>query len=131
MTLVDRRTTRYLTAVKRVVDSYGHASNADIVNVLRQDFPNISATTVHRVTQRLYEDGEVRKAPSTIEGAIRYDSNVHAHDHFMCTMCGEIRDVALPNACRMIIQCNLDDCSISGPLTVSGICKRCSDKWKE
>lgn len=109
----------------------GHATNADIVKMLRLEYPGLSATTVHRVTQRLYEDGELRKGPKALDGSVRYDGNVSVHDHFMCNMCGNVRDVSIPQACRSIIQCNLEDCTISGPLTVSGVCKKCSEEWKE
>jgi Fur family transcriptional regulator, peroxide stress response regulator len=129
MQLADRRSTKYVKAVKRAIISMGHATNADIVKALRKEFPDLSATTVHRVTQRLYEDSELRRAPKTLDGSIRYDSNISAHDHFMCNLCGKVRDVSLPQACRSIIQCNLSDCTISGPLTVSGVCKLCSEEW--
>lgn len=131
MQLADRRTTKYVKAVKAAMSERGHATNANIVNDLRQKFPGLSATTVHRVTQRLYEDGELRKAPKSLDGAVRYDGNIEAHDHFMCNMCGEVKDVLLPQACRSIIKCNLEDCTISGPLTISGTCSKCSKKWKE
>lgn len=131
MKLADRRTTKYVTEVKRVIQLRGHASNAEIVNDLRVKFPNISATTVHRVTGRLHEDEEIRKGPTMLDGSVRYDANVEKHDHFMCTMCGNVRDVEIPKTCLSIIKCNLDDCTISGPLTISGVCKNCKAEWEE
>lgn len=131
MKLVDRRTTKYVSAVKKYIEYSGHATNAAIVKALRINYHALSATTVHRITQRLYEDGQLRRGPKALDGSIRYDSNTDKHDHFMCNLCGNVRDVVIPQAFRSIIQCNLEDCMISGPLTVSGVCKKCSDKWKE
>ncbi len=131
MKLADRRTTKYVTEVKRVVFLRGHATNAEILDELRVTYPKLSATTVHRVSQRLYEDGELGRGPKSLDGSVRYDANVDRHDHFMCTMCGQVRDVSIPQACLSIIKCNVEDCSISGPLTVSGVCNSCKKMWRE
>ncbi len=131
MKLADRRTTKYVTEVKKIVRLRGHANNAEILADLRENYPDVSATTIHRVTQRLYEDGELRKGPACLDGSVRYDSNTERHDHFMCTMCGQVRDVSIPQACLSIIKCNVEDCSISGPLTVSGVCDSCKKMWRE
>ncbi len=129
MQLADRRTTRYTEAVRQAVCYLGHATNTEIANRLRTTYPHISATTVHRVTQRLYEDGELGKGPKTHDGAQRYDYKTVQHDHFVCSTCGYIRDISVSSACRSIIQCSLEDAVISGPLTVTGACKNCRAKW--
>lgn len=130
MKLADRRTTKYVTEVKKVVRLRGHASNAEILADLRENYPELSATTVHRVTQRLFVDGELAKAPTALDGAVRYDANTQRHDHFMCVMCGNIRDISIPKTFVSVIQCNLEDCVISGPLTISGTCKSCKEEWQ-
>ncbi len=129
MKLADRRVTKYVTEVKKVINLRGHATNAEILAYVRDDHPTLSATTIHRITQRLYEDGELGRCPKALDGSVRYDANTSQHDHFLCSMCGALRDITLPAACLAIIRCNLEDCSISGPLTVSGACKGCSDAW--
>lgn len=131
MQLADRRTTKYVTEVKKIVRLRGHASNAEILDILRVNYPAVSATTVHRVTQRLYIDGELGKGPKDLDGSVRYDATIEKHDHFMCNLCGHIRDITLPKTCLTIIKCNLDDCSISGPLTVSGTCEQCKNQWEQ
>ena len=129
MQLADRRTTKYVTGVMRVIRLRGHATNAEIVLALREEFPTLSATTIHRVTQRLYEDGEIGKAPKASDGSCRYDINTEPHDHFVCGLCDMVRDISIPHACRSIIQCNAGDCSVSGPLVVSGTCGNCKKAW--
>lgn len=131
MSLTNRRTTKYVRDVKDVLSEYGHATNSDISATLKAKYPSLSATTIHRVTQRLYEDGAIGRAPKTLNGSVRYDAISVPHDHFICSLCGHIKDIDLPNTCRTLIRCSLDDCGVSGPLTVSGICRKCHDSWKE
>ncbi|MCA1807596.1 MAG: hypothetical protein LC687_07095, partial [Actinobacteria bacterium] len=69
------RKTKYTDAVRTATTQLGHASNSDIIEMLRADYPDISATTVHRITTRLHDSGELSLAPSKEDGAMRYDSN--------------------------------------------------------
>lgn len=120
------RTTRYVAAVRTYMHHVGHATNTEIRLALCEEFPGISATTVHRITARLFEHRELQLAPSAHDGAMRYDVNVRAHDHFMCHRCGVLRDAQLDAVIRPLIQDAVGDgCVISGSLTVSGICKQC------
>lgn len=127
MQTATRRNTKYASAISASLTKLQHATNAQLLSALRKSYPELSATTVHRVTQRLYEDGSIAKAPKAADGAVRYDANTQTHDHFLCVPCDDLRDITLPTTCRTLIQCKLEDCSISGPLTVSGACKSCKD----
>ncbi len=123
------RTTKYVTAVRRALEKRGHATNADLLAMLQVEYPAVSATTVHRVTARLLDAGEVRLAPSGNDHAMRFDVNNQPHDHFMCTTCGLLRDTQLGPSIRAEIEQSIaDGCSISGDLVVSGVCKRCKER---
>lgn len=125
--MISARTTKYTAAVAQCVQQAGHATNADILAALQVDYPDISATTVHRITQRLTERGKLQLAPS-LTNTMRYDANLEPHDHFMCNSCGMLRDAKLGEALRPAIEQAVgNDCSISGSLTVSGLCKRCHE----
>lgn len=105
----------------------GHATNIELLELLRANYPDLSATTIHRITTRLYERGELQLAPSGNSNVLRYDSNTMPHDHFMCERCGMIRDADLSTLLRPQIEKAIGEgCSISGSLTVSGICKGCN-----
>ena len=122
------RTTKYTTAVATYLEQVGHATNADILAALQHDYPDLSATTVHRITCRMAERGELQLAPS-LSNTMRYDANLAPHDHFMCNRCGMLRDALLGDTIRPTIEQSIGDgCSISGSLTVSGICKNCHQK---
>lgn len=104
----------------------GHATNVELLGRLRAIYPGLSATTVHRITARMVERGELQMAPSSRDNNMRFDANLSPHDHFMCDQCGLLRDANLGDIVRPEIERAIgSDCSISGSLTVSGICKQC------
>lgn len=126
MTTTVDRTTRYVTAVREVLNKMGHASNTEILDNVKELYPSVSATTIHRVTARLLERGEIRLAPTKKDNAMRFDGNATPHDHFMCTICEQLRDTVFDQSIRRQIEKLISDgCSISGDLTVTGICKNC------
>lgn len=124
---VQERTTKYISAVRNFVEQVGHATNAEILGALQHDYPSVSATTIHRITTRLAERGELQKAPTGQDNVLRFDANVEQHDHFMCSNCGVLKDAYLDDAVRPLIEKSIGDgCAISGRLVVSGICKSCN-----
>lgn len=104
----------------------GHATNADLLKHVRLQFPEVSATTIHRATARLAERGSINVAPPTKDGSIRYDANIQPHDHFMCESCGLLRDADIKEFVAPTLEQHIGDCRISGRLTISGICKNCT-----
>lgn len=126
---MSHRATKYSTAVKALLDELGHATNKELLLRLNEDYSGLSATTVHRITVRLYEEGAIRRAPSRSDNELRYDANSVRHDHFMCERCGMLRDTVLGEDIRRQIEATVGDgCSISGDLTVSGVCKYCRSR---
>ena len=126
MLVAHDRTTKYMTAVRDCMNRVGHATNVELLTELRAEFPDLSATTVHRITTRMVERGELQLAPSGEGNVMRFDANLAPHDHFMCEHCGLLRDAQLSGALGPMIEKAIGDgCSISGSLTVSGTCKAC------
>lgn len=120
------RTTKYVTAVRALMSHLGHATNNELLGGLRSEYPDLSATTIHRITTRMVERGELQMAPSGQDNSMRFDANLSPHDHFLCERCGLLRDANLGAILRPEIERAIgNDCSISGSLTVSGICKQC------
>ena len=121
----DARETKYCNTIRMVVEYRGHATNAEILSDVRRVFPSISATTIHRATARLAVRGELGHAPSDSKGAMRYDTNLTAHDHFMCVRCGKLLDIDVANDVIPIIERQLEPCEVVGNITVSGLCGCC------
>lgn len=122
------RNTKYTDAVILYMQLMQHATNTDIEKYLRQTFPAITATTVHRITARLVEQGMLRMAPNYLDGSMRFDINVSDHDHFMCSTCGELRDVSIRDEVIPLLKKGIEGCSVNGSLVISGTCKKCNEE---
>lgn len=122
------RNTKYTDALRVFIARQGHATNAAILTELQKTFPDLSATTVHRITSRMVMRSELATAPVTRDNSARFDATITPHDHFHCTNCDCLRDIPLSLAIRQQIQDQLGDCELSGPLTISGICTNCKMK---
>lgn len=122
------RTTKYSTAVTHALQSLGHATNAEIIALIRREYPEVSETTIHRVTARMAEHGDIAFAPRDDHGAIRYDNNITAHDHFICTGCGGLRDIDVAEEIMPTIVSALGGCDVSGRLEIKGRCSTCRKK---
>jgi len=126
-----QRSTKYCLAIKDRLEAVGHATNAELLCYLRDFFPDLSATTVHRVTARLLLRGEISIAPAKYEGSMCYDSNIVPHDHFKCSSCGLLKDIDIKDRIISILEESIDDCGIYGRLVINGKCKKCIRKQGE
>lgn len=119
------RNTKYSVAVLEAVTSAGHVTNAELIKILGTMYPDISATTIHRSTARLQERGLITYAPSASDGSMRYDANTSAHDHFICSNCGGLRDIDIANDVIPVVSKALGGCKITGRLVINGSCESC------
>jgi Fur family peroxide stress response transcriptional regulator len=122
------RQTRYCTEIKAILKASGHATNAQILLVLRKSYPDLSATTVHRATTRLAHRGYIAIAPPAKDGSMQYDTNTNPHDHFQCQDCGITRDTDIKDKIIPLLKNSMNDCDISGRLIITGTCKQCVKK---
>lgn len=120
-----QRQTKYCRDIVSLLQKVGHATNAELLQQLRTQYPRLSATTVHRATMRLSARGKIGIAPPALDGSVRYDANIVPHDHFMCNSCGRVQDAHIKDAVVPLIERSIAGCRISGQITVSGICKTC------
>lgn len=131
MTLPPSRNTKYSEAIIEYLANAGHATNAGILAALRNDFPDLSATTIHRATARLAENGRIASAPNDDSGNLRYDANTAPHHHFACTCCQSLRDIQLPPETLAAIESQLGGCKLNGQLLITGNCNKCYMQNKE
>ena len=124
----NQRQTKYCLDIERQLKILGHATNAELLVLLQKKYPNLSATTVHRATTRLAERGVISLAPPTNDGSMRYDANISQHDHFQCSSCGVLKDTNIRDKIIPILEASINGCTISGPLIINGICKKCQNQ---
>ena len=128
--VLDTRNTKYTAAVLAYVRNHGHATNAEILKALRSEWPELSATTVHRVTARLAEHGDIARAPKDTDGNLRYDANTNNHHHFYCACCDALRDIELDDSLLQELEASLGGCKLNGQLLINGACGKCAIEQK-
>lgn len=125
--MTGRRQTKYRQAVQDALRQLDIATNSEILQQVRIVFPEVSATTIHRVTARLFEAGEISLAPPAANGAVRYDVYPGENAYFSCNECARVRRID-GRVLTALLEEQLEGCSASGRLTVTGICKICKEK---
>ena len=126
--LSTERQTKYATAVYDVLTELKHATNIQILEAVQKHFPEVSATTIHRVTARLKARGKIGCALKPTNGSERYDITPKPHHHFMCVSCSGICDVPETEEARRVIEQLKElsgECALAGTLTLRGVCKKC------
>ncbi|MEI6237730.1 MAG: transcriptional repressor [Candidatus Saccharibacteria bacterium] len=121
------RITPQTKAVLEYVHKSGHATNRQILYELNKVFPNLSATTVHRITLRMVSCGMLAKGPE-IEGSMTVDSNLKSHDHFICNNCEGLKDVILTAGLRRSLQTQTGLSILPSNLVIYGDCTNCKTK---
>lgn len=114
-------------AVKKALTNLSHATNQQVHENVKRTYPNLSATSVHRITSRLTESKEIGYAPSNGK-AVMLDAKSEPHDHFICKGCGGIKNITLPNSVFKHIQEQLGKNIIENELVIYGICVGCANK---
>ena len=114
-----RNTVQRSLVLDAVRSMRNHPTSAEVYERVREKHPSISRATVYRNLAELCKAGRVRKLG--VSYAERYDANVSAHSHFVCTECGRICD--LP-AARCDAEC---DCGKVDRIDVVlyGLCCEC------
>lgn len=128
ITVFTARQTKYSVAVLEALHELKHATNNELLSWVQGLYPEVTATTVHRVTARLKQRGIIGYAPKPVNGSERYDFNQKPHHHFMCSSCSRVCDVEETSKSRTVIAQLKElskDCALAGTLTMQGICKRC------
>ena len=69
-----------------------HPTAESVHAAVTAEMPNVSLRTVYQVLNDLAAMGEIQ-ALELGTGAARFDPNVDAHHHLVCTTCGKVRDV--------------------------------------
>jgi Fur family transcriptional regulator, peroxide stress response regulator len=72
-----------------------HPTAEWVYEQVRTQIPHISLGTVYRNLHILTAQGKIQELDFG-EGLHRYDATVEQHYHFVCTRCGAVKDLELP-----------------------------------
>ncbi len=87
---------RYGNHILEIVNtSDTHMTAEQIFLALKQRYPKVVLATVYNNLNTLYQNGKIRKI--SMEGQPdRYDKSIR-HDHLVCSGCGRLSDIYLPD----------------------------------
>ena len=111
-------------AVLAALGRLRHASNLELHAALASELPDLSLTSLHRITARLVEQGEIGTLPSDGR-TILLDARPDPHDHFVCTSCGGIVDLELPAETLEAVQAQLGAHLADSGFVIRGRCAQC------
>jgi Fur family transcriptional regulator, peroxide stress response regulator len=87
-----RETQQRRVVYRTIKETHSHPTADWIFEQVRQELPKISLGTVYRNLSVLKEEGVLREIFGNDRRA-HYDADLSPHAHFICSSCGEIRDV--------------------------------------
>jgi Fe2+ or Zn2+ uptake regulation protein len=73
-------------------DNHLHPTAEAVHAAVIRDMPSVSLRTVYQVLNDLAQMGEIQSLVLGT-GSARFDPNVDAHHHLVCTACGKVRDL--------------------------------------
>jgi len=118
------RSTPQQRAVIDALERRGHASNLELLGAVQARFPDLTITSIHRMTKRLIAIGRLGRGP-TVDGIALIDANATPHDHFICSGCNAIRDLLVTDAVYDGIQREIGEDIVRRGLVITGLCTPC------
>ena len=123
-----RLTHQRLEIFKEMLSAKDHPSAESIYARLKGRVPTISLDTVYRTLATFERLGLLKKL-YLLDDSARFDPNMEAHHHFVCTKCKKIIDFLWPQFEELELPPGV--AGIGTPLEqqvqVLGICKECLD----
>jgi len=121
------RKTPQTLLIKKLLSEKGHATNQELAREARKTFPNLTNTSVHRITTRLVDAKMASYAPN-LSGLKVLDMNLSDHDHFYCLQCDSLTDVNVTDECFYELQKQLKDGLARKNILVAGVCNKHEQK---
>lgn len=119
------RNTPQTTAIYDALSRLHHATNIELLTAVQSQFPDISATTVHRITKRLVQEGRIGELRSPLDGTMLFDANPNPHYHFGCRPCGAVQDISLTPELISGLKEAIGKPIIAGSLDIVGVSATC------
>lgn len=103
-----------------ILTHHTHPTAEEVYQSLLDEYPTLSRTTVYSTLKRLVESRRIKIIDGDHNNA-RFDGNTKEHAHFICSRCGNIKDlhhIKMPYAPP---QLNVSDTQV----IFHGICEKC------
>ncbi len=128
-----KRNTIQKEIIINTIKKHGHLTKEELINIILNDYPSISASTIYRNLFSLKEDEIIRECSIDNLGSI-YEVIFDEHDHFICNSCGMIKDIPKVDK-NIIIGNNIKEINSFKinyyQINYYGVCDICLNKDKE
>jgi Fur family transcriptional regulator, peroxide stress response regulator len=106
-----------------------HPTADTVWTSVKRKHPTISRATVYNVLNLLVNKGLLRTHILT-DGATVFDPNMEHHHHFICVVCGLVRDFESAKFDKMDIRQEVQEIGsmLVTQIQVRGVCNSCRDK---
>ena len=115
-----------------LLETRDHPSAVQVFNRVQRRMPTISLATVYNCLETLSQCGLIRQV-NFDRGPSRFCPNTHGHAHFICTRCGTVRDVDLPDAAELAKIWQMPpECHVSQyEFSLRGLCRQCASTGED
>ena len=110
-----------------LLETRDHPNAVQVFNRVQRKMPTISLATVYNCLETLAQCGLVRQV-TLDRGPSRFCANRHQHGHFVCTTCGQVHDVDLPDSAELakIWQIPSEYVVNQFEFSLRGLCPQCA-----
>ena len=110
-----------------LIETRDHPSAVQVFTRVQKKMPSISLATVYNCLETLTQVGLVQQV-NFDRGPSRFCPNTLRHGHFICTRCGAVHDVELPDAVELARIWRLPDEYVVNhyEFSLRGLCRQCS-----
>ena len=108
-----------------IMNSPEHLTAEEIFLAAREQMPSIAMGTVYRNLGIMVEQGDIGHV-SVYGAPDRYDKSIMPHEHCICQVCGEVKDIDKGDL-KACLEKLLGTAITSYDLTVRHICDKCKD----
>ncbi len=121
-------TPQRLAVLRLLEGNRSHPTAEDIYHTLKDEYPNLSFTTVYNILKSIRDAGGLRELLIDRERA-HYDPDTSLHHHIICTRCGKLEDVHIKTGAEPELPAKMTgDFLVTGhQINFFGICGRCRD----
>jgi len=113
-----------------ISESNAHLTSDEVYQKARKEYPMLSAATVYRNMEQMVKAGLLSHLGRS-GSAMKYDTNLEEHHHFICNRCGKVHDIYLEKIKYKVDEkrSGLLNAKIESPeLYLRGICEDCLEK---
>jgi Fe2+ or Zn2+ uptake regulation protein len=121
------RTTPQTSVITKALNELGHATNVQLLDKVKAYMPGMSATTVHRITTRLVEEGVIGSTHIVCAGSLVLDSNLNQHQHLRCEVCHNLQDIIFNTNLTDHVKKEVGKDFEITSLVINGICNKCKE----